>query len=212
MAKRFFAVFGLVMLFMAVLAVILFAVILLAGDNDSAILVAVLVIFVVGIAAFFPYFDWAVKRVFRFSGEGTPVPEADLRAQIQVLNQFDIPVMVEERKGNLVATWKYVDAQWWELLTKVYELHIKFDAPSHTVTLIDVTKSVSWRAGPGEVRLRGGLFRGVIWAYEIGKAWGIQESFQPGKIYDYKFVPGEIKNPILNSILRAGWDARFGIR
>lgn len=118
MVKRFFAVFGLVMLFMAVLAVILLAAILLAGDNDSAILVAVLAIFVVGIAAFFPYFDGAVKRAFRFQGEGAPVPEADLRAQIQILNQFDAPVMVEERKGNLVATWRYVDAKWWELLAK----------------------------------------------------------------------------------------------
>ena len=79
--KRFLAVFGLNMLFMAILAVILLAVILLAGDNDSAILIAILVIFVVGIGAFIPYFDWAVKRVFHFPGEGTPVPVAELRAQ-----------------------------------------------------------------------------------------------------------------------------------
>jgi hypothetical protein len=214
--KRFLAVFGLIMLFMVILAVILLAVILLAGDNDSTILIAILVIFVVGIGAFIPCFDWAVKRVFHFPGEGTPVPEAELRAQIQALNEFDAPVMVEEREEKLVATWKYVDAQWWELLTKagltrVYELHIRFNAPSHTVTLIDVTKSVSWRAGPSEVRLRGGFFRGVMLAYEIGKAWGIQESFQPGKIYEYRFVPQEIKNPIFNTILRAGWDVRFGI-
>jgi uncharacterized membrane protein YhaH (DUF805 family) len=216
MVKRFLAVFGLIMLFMAVLAVILLAVILIAGDNEGTILVAVLVIFVIGIGAFFPFLDWTVKRVFRFSGEGSPAPEAELRARIQALNQFDAPVMVEERKDRLVATWKYVDAQWWELLakaglTKIYELHMKFDVPSHTVTLIDITKSVSWRAGPREVRLRGGFFRGVILAYEIGKAWGIQRNFQPGKIYDYRFVPQEIKNPILNTILRAGWDVRFGI-
>lgn len=216
MMKRFFAVFGLVMLFMAVLAVMLLAVILLVGDNESAILVAVLVILVIGIGAFLPFLDWAIKRVFHFPGEGTPIAEADLRARIQALNRFDGPVMVQERKKKLVATWKYVDAQWWELLakaglTRVYELHMKFDAPSKTVTLIDVTKSVSWRAAPTEVRLRGGFSRGVILAYEIGKAWGIQRSFQPGKIYDYRFVPQEIKNPVLNTILRAGWDVRFGI-
>lgn len=216
MLKRFLAVFGLIMLFMAVLAVVLLAVILIAGDNDSAILVAILVIFVIAIGAFLPYLDWAVKRAFRFPGQRTPIPEADLRGQIQAINEFDAPVMVEERKKKLVATWKYVDAQWWELLakaglTKVYELHMKFDATSHTVTLIDVTKSVSWRAAPSEVRLRGGFSRGVILAYEIGKAWGIQQNFQPGKIYDYRFVPQEIKNPILNTILRAGWDVRFGI-
>jgi len=160
--------------------------------------------------------DKVAKRVFRFKGEGEPVSETELRAQVQAINEFDAPVMVEERKDKLVATWKYVDAHWWELLakaglTKVYELHIKFDNAQHLVTLIDVTKSVSWRAGPTEVRLRGGFFRGIMLAYEIGKQWGIKENFELGKVYDYKFVPQEIKMPILNSILRSGWDVRFGI-
>jgi hypothetical protein len=50
-----------------------------------------------------------------------------------------------------------------------------------------------------------------MFAYEIGKTWGIAESFQLGTVYDYRFVPKEIKVPIMNSILRSGWDLRFGI-
>jgi hypothetical protein len=198
MLKRFLTVFGLMLLYMLVLAAVLLLAILLAGDNETLILVTVLVM------------------LFRFKGEGEPISGTELRAQIQAINQFDAPVMVEEHRGKLVATWKYVDAHWWELLakaglTKVYELHIKFDDAQRLVTLIDVSKTVSWRAGPTQVRLRGGFFRGVMLAYEIGKQWGIKENFELGKIYDYKFVPQEIKMPILNSILRSGWDARFGI-
>ena len=48
-------------------------------------------------------------------------------------------------------------------------------------------------------------------AYEVGKQWGIKRNFEVGKIYDYKFVPSEIKLPILNSILRSGWDVRYGM-
>jgi hypothetical protein len=216
MLKRFLTVFGLMLLYMLVLAAVLLLGILLAGDNDTLILIMVLVMLVLATVIMVPYLDWAAKKVFRFRGEGEPVSGSELRAQIQAINRFDAPVMIEERKGKLVATWKYLDAHWWELLakaglTKVYELHIKFDDAQHLVTLIDVTKTVSWRAGPTEVRLRGGLFRGIILAYEIGKQWGIKENFELGKVYDYKFVPQEIKMPIMNSALRSGWDVRFGI-
>jgi hypothetical protein len=213
---RFLKVFGLILLYMLLLAAILFLVILWVGDDLTLILSATLVMLVLSIAAFIPYLDWVTKRVFRFPGEGDPASGAELRAAILAINQFDVPVMVEDREDRLVATWKYVDARWWELLanaglTKVYELHMKPDDAQVVVTLIDVIKSVSWGAGPRGVRLRGGFFRGVIWAYEIGQAWGIKENFQLGKIYDYTFVPQEIKMPIMNSILRCGWDVQFGM-
>ena len=216
MAKRFLAVFGLMMLYMLVLAAILLIVVSLAQEDERLLLVLILGMLVLSFVALIPYLDWVAKRVFRFRGEGEPVPETALRTQIQAINQFDAPVMVEERKGRLVATWKYVDARWWERLakaglTKIYELHVKFDGTQHLVTLIDVTKSVSWRGGPTEVRIGWGLFRGIAFAYEIGKQWGIKESFQLGQVYDYKFAPQEVKMPIMNSILRSGWDVRFGI-
>jgi hypothetical protein len=216
MAKKFLTVAGLVLLYLAAWAVVLFLVITILGDNDATILVAVLVMFVLIIAVFVPYLDWAAKRVFRFAGEGQPISAAQLRQQIQAVNEFDAPVSIEERGDKLVATWKYLDATWWELLakaglTRIYELHMKLDEAQHLVTLIDVTKSVSWRASPTQVRVGFFGFRGILFAYEIGKQWGITENLRPGKVYDYKFVPQEIKMPILNSILRRGWDVRFGI-
>jgi hypothetical protein len=216
MFKRFLAAFGWMLLYMAILAVVLFLAILIGGNDDVFILVTVLVVLVIATLGMIPFLDWVAKRAFHFRAEGEPLPEEALRAQIRSINDYDVPVMVEERKNHLVATWKYVDATWWELLakaglTKVYELHMQFDETKHLVTLIDVSKSVAWRAGPTEVRLRGGFFRGVMLAYEVGKQWGIRENFQLGKIYDYKFQPQEIKNPIMNSILRGGWDVRFGI-
>ncbi len=216
MILRFLAVVGLILLYMGLWALVLFGLIELGGDNDSVILWGLLISTVILLVGFVFYMNAAVKKVFFFPGEGEPVSEAELRSVIKGINEFDAPVMVQEKGDQLVVTWKYVDAKWWEILAKaglekLYELHIKFDDRKKEVTLIDVTKSVSWRAGPTEVRVSGGFFRGVIFAYEIGKAWGIKENFLPGKIYDYKFVPQEIKNPVLNTIVRHGWGARFGI-
>ena len=45
----------------------------------------------------------------------------------------------------------------------------------------------------------------------LGIASTTQTHMAPGKIYDYRFVPSEIKLPILNSILRSGWKVRYGM-
>jgi hypothetical protein len=216
MAIRFLKAFGLVILYMAAWAVPILLWIVLWGENDAAIVTGLLVAMVLCMLGFIPCLDWVAKKVFAFAGEGEPIPAEELRALIKGINEFDVPVMVQEKQNRLVVTWRYVDAKWWEILAragleKVYELHIKLDEAKKQATLIDVLKSVSWRAGPSEVRLHGGFFRGVSFAYEIGKAWGIKENFQLGALYDYKFSPQEIKNPVVNSILRSGWSVRFGI-
>ena len=214
--KRFFAAFGLVLLYMIAWVPPIYVWIIVWGDNDSAIVIGVLTATVVMVIGFIPYLDLVAKKVFHFIGEGKPVTEKKLRAIIKNINRFDVPAWVQERGRKLVVTWKYVDAKWWEILARagleqIYELHIKFNERKKEATLIDVKKSVSWRAGPSQVRVRGGFFRGIYFGFEIGKRWGIKENFELGNIYDYKFSPQEIKNPVMNSILRNGWVVRFGM-
>jgi hypothetical protein len=216
MVKRFLIAFALVLLYMALWAGLLYGVILLAQENEGLLLTAVLAMMAFLILAFVPYLDQVVKRVFYFHGEGESVPAGALRRQILSVSQFQVPVMAEERLYDLVLTWKYVDARWWEILakagmTRLYELHVKLDEKRCLATLIDVTRSVDWRAGPAQVRVGWGSFHGVVSAYEIGKRWGIRENWELGKVYDYKFVPAEIKTPVMNTLLRSGWDVRFGI-
>jgi hypothetical protein len=117
---------------------------------------------------------------------------------------------------DLVLTWKYVDARWWQVLskaglTRLYELHVKLDEKRHVATLIDVTRSVQWRAGPSQVYIGGRFGRGILAGYEIGEQWGIAENWELSVVFDYKFVPAEIKTPVMNTLLRSGWDVRFGI-
>jgi hypothetical protein len=216
MVKKFFAVFGLVLLYMAAWVPCLLVWILIAGENDALIAVGVLAAMVLIVVGLVPYMAYVTRQVFYFPGQGPAVPEAELRRRVLEANQFDAPVMVAERGKELLVTWKYVDAKWWELLakaglTRIYELHVKFDDARKEATLVDVKKSVSWRAGPTQVRLGGGFFRGVDLSFEIGQAWGIRENFQLGKVYEYKFVTSEIKSPVMNTILRSGWAVRFGI-
>jgi hypothetical protein len=216
MAKRFFVAFGLVLLYMAAWAPILFIWILIAGDSDALVALGVLGALVIIIIGFIPYLDFVAKTAFHFPGQGRPISERGLRAMLKDVNRLDAPVMVKEQGNKLVFTWKYVDATWWELLAKaglkqIYELHVRLNDRKKEATLIDVKKSVAWRAAPNQVRVWGGFFRGVEFSISIGKQWGIKENFELGQVYDYKFSPQEIKNPVMNSILRSGWSVRFGI-
>jgi hypothetical protein len=215
--SKFFLVFLAIFLYILVwLAAVAGVVIASGGDEEVGLVIALgtLVIFPITL---FPFMQFVAKLVYRFDGEGSSVSEADLRQMILNINSLDAPVMIQEGKdGRLIATWKYVDAKWWEIfakagLEKVYELHMKIDGDKKVVTMIDIYKSVSWKAGPSQVRLRGGFFRGISTTYEIGKQWGIKENFELGKILDYKFNSNEIKHPIMNTILKQGWDVRFGL-
>ena len=216
MAIRFLKTFALILLFMAVWGAILTAVILLSGSGEIAILIITFSALGIIFATFLPYLNFASKVAFSFKGEGEPIELEELKEKIKKINSFDTPVMVSEKKKKIIVTWKYVDSKWWTVFSKnglreVYELHIKFKEKKKKVTLIDITKSVQWRAGPTEVKLRGGFFRGIAMEYKIGKAFGIKENFELGKIYDYKFVSSEIRNPVFNTILRSGWDVSFGM-
>jgi hypothetical protein len=216
MVRRFLAAFGLVVLYMIAWVPPLYLWITIWGNNDAAIAVGAIVGMVICMIGFIPYLNFVAKKMFYFSGEGEPIPKEELRTMIKEINRFNVPVTVQERGNTIVVTWRYIDAKWWEILAraglkKIYELHIKFNEAKKEATLIDVHKSVSWRAGPSQVRVYGGFFRGISLAYEIGKRWGIKENFELGSVYDYQFSPQEIKNPVLNSILRNGWAVRFGM-
>jgi hypothetical protein len=214
--KRFLLAFGLVLAYMAAWVPILYAWVLLTeGDEIAVVIGAFVAVFVIGLGMI-PYLNYVTKTVFRFRGKGIATSEAALRTAIQSINDLDVPIMVQERGRKLVITWRYVDAHWWEILakaglTKVYELHVKFNEGKEEAVLIDVLKSVAWRAGPTQVRVSGGFFRGVQSGFEAGMQWGITEGFELGKIYEFKFSPQEIKSPVMNTILQSGWDVRFGM-
>lgn len=209
-AKAFFSV----LLYLIIWGAILLLPALFVEPEIIAIAAAICFPFIVGLL--FPYMNWVAKRVFRYPGTGAPVSLEKLKNAILEINQWDVPVRVQEKKDRLLVSWNYVDAKWWEILAKsgmkqVYELHLKFNDKRKYVTLIDVKKSVKWRAGPGQVKISGGYFRGVDLTYERAIAYAITEAYQFGKVYDYRFKTSEIKDPVLNTINQLGWEARMGL-
>jgi hypothetical protein len=214
--KRFFAVFALIVLYMVGWAPILLVFILALEGDDEAILIIIGCVLPVIIGLFLPYLNFVCRKVYRYRGEGVPIPEKELRARILKINELDQPVMVVSRKKKLLVTWNYAEERWRGVLSaggmkKAYHLQIKFNARKKEVILTDILKSFSWRAGPGGARVRGGFFRGIDIDFEAGRTVVIDEYF-PGRGTDsYHFSSREIKDPVSNTILKSGWDIRLAM-
>ncbi len=218
MVKRFILGFLMICLYMALYAVVMLIYIqfVMGGLSGEVLMVGNAIVFGGAFVFFLPWFFWSTHVVWFFKGEGSPVPLEKLRAEILAIRALDIPITVVEKGQAISVTWKYQDAKWWEFFAKAgaqqsYELLIKFNEAKKEVRLIDITRSMHWRAGLSDLSFGFGFFRGIVMQYEIGKAWGIRENFTVGKIYDYSFNPSTIKTPVMNTILRAGWNVRFGM-
>ena len=145
---------------------------------------------------------------------GTPVlAKAQLTARLMGLNRPTAPYRVLEGADegvDLVAEWRIVDAQWYEIfakagLSKVFRIYLKFDEASHEVRAMDREYSVTWTAGVPKLSIVASAFRGQMQTVEFGKAYAFTEKLEGGEVYSYRFDTREIKKPIQDAVIACGW-------
>lgn len=145
---------------------------------------------------------------------GTPVlPAPGVRERLLGLNRPTAPWQIIDgaaEKVDLIAEWKIVDAQWYEIfgkagLKKVFRIYLKMDEASHELRAMDREYSVEWKAGLPSLSLAVSSFKGQTTSVEFGQAFGFTETLAPGQIYKYKFNSNELKKPIQDAVLACGW-------
>ncbi len=140
-------------------------------------------------------------------------PVAALRKRLLALNRDTSPIVIRDgkREGvDLVAEWKIVDAQWYEIFAKagvqrVFKVLMKFDEARGVVRSADQEWSVEWRAGVPDLTLAGSAFRGQSWEMSYESVHAFREDGSWGEIYSYKFNTNEIKGPLHKAAAEAGW-------
>jgi hypothetical protein len=144
----------------------------------------------------------------------TPVlSRQDVLDRLMSLNRSTAPFHLidgSEEKVDLIAEWKIVDAQWYEIfakagLSKVFKIYLKLDPDAHEVRAMDREYSVSWKAGVPTLSVAVSAFRGQTQSVEFGKAYAFTETLAPGQVYNYKFDTREIKKPIQDAVTGCGW-------
>ncbi len=145
---------------------------------------------------------------------GTPVlPASQVRDALLSLNRPSAPYRIVDGASegvDLIAEWKIVDAQWYEIfakagLSKVFRIYMKLDEANHSVRTSDREYSVSWSAGVPNLSLSATAFKGQKQSIEFGAAYAFTEELEPGRVYKYRFDTREIKGPLQEAVTRCGW-------
>lgn len=144
-------------------------------------------------------------------------PAATLREQLLAINRPTAPWVVRDGAAegvDLVAEWKIVDAAWYEIfgkagLEKAFKILMKFDEAKGEVRAVDQEWTVNWSAGVPALSLAVDTFRGQKTEVSFGTAYAFrEEDLTYGKVYDYRFNTGELKDPLRDAALAAGWGWR----
>jgi hypothetical protein len=136
-----------------------------------------------------------------------------LRDMLIALNRPTAPYRIIDgatENVDLIAEWKIVDAQWYEIfakakLTKVFRIYMKLDADHNELRAQDHEYTVQWSAGVPKLSLVASAFRGQMTSVEFGAGYAFTETLSPGQVYKYRFNTNEIKKPIQGVIAACGW-------
>ena len=142
------------------------------------------------------------------------LPIEEVKTRLLALNRPTAPYQIRDGQSegvDLIAEWKIVDAQWYEIfakanLTKVFRIYMKFDPTKAELRAQDHEYTVQWRAGVPSLSLAVSSFKGHMTSVEFGAAYAFTETLAPGVVYKYRFNTNELKKPIQEALAACGWN------
>ena len=142
-----------------------------------------------------------------------PIGKQALIEKILRLNSSQLPYQIKTAENSdLILEWNIVDARWYgiysqESLKETYRAFMLVDESRHSVRYYEELGTVEWIAGAPKVSYRKQFFRGKIL---FQKSWGVQYAVKEdgtlGKVYDYKFDIGTVRDPIKKVVIDNGWE------
>jgi len=147
------------------------------------------------------------------------VNKQELIGKLLALNDSSKPYhIIKGEETDIIAEWKIVDAKWYGIFNKSglkesYKAYLLIDKSRFSVRCCEEFGTISWNAGLNglipNVHYSKSFFRGrILYKKKIAKGFGIKqlESFETGKVYDYKFDVNEIRGPIIATVEENGWE------
>jgi hypothetical protein len=183
-------------------------------ENTSFVIAVVIWGLLAGLF-FVPAAAMIIRKVWFFNGKGEPIVLDLLQSLLLEVNDLEAPLQVKKQRKRFIITWRLEDQRWCERIEKtgrkrLYELWLSFDNNTKTVTMSDKYRSVNWDLSPVAVKTGWLVLSKPFFQIKTGSEWGV-ENYEDTMIEDYSFSPEEIKSPILNTILRNGWNVRFSL-
>jgi len=173
----------------------------------------------------FPFFvSRLVKKIWFFQGSGEAVPEKQLRKALLVFNGENIPFTIHERGKRMRVQWRFEDPFWGEHLAatgikRFYELHLSFAPDTRTVTVTDYNRRVDLDLCP--IRVRPSFFALPRPCFQLKLSRKTKRSRDEestaeiiqniSSVQNFHFKPEDLKTPVVQLILKHGWNVRFAL-
>jgi len=148
-----------------------------------------------------------------------PVSGETLFSRLLALNDPSKPFrFCQGTETDLIAEWKFTDAKWFGILNKsglkqTYRAMLFLDQSRHTVRCFEESSMVSWSAGlqgmEPSFQYSSSRFGGrILFKKSRGIGYGFKDlkGGSPGKVYDYSFDIDDIREPIIDTVLKSGWE------
>lgn len=153
------------------------------------------------------------KKLWIFKATARPIPLDQLREELLAINDVPGPVQVISKRKKIILTWRYNQEQWCELLsrlgiTRVYELHCRFDPGSQTVFLTDRIRRADFIICPERIKLGFARIPMPFLRVRQGRL-GTVSTYATTEAFEYDFHPREIKAPVMDTLLASGWNVQF---
>lgn len=141
----------------------------------------------------------------------------ELKRKMLSLNSPDLSYELKpSAESDLALVWNIVDARWYGLFAKerlkeTYRAFIMLDDVRRSVRYYEELGKVEWAAGSEglvpKVAYQSSFFKGrILFQKSRGVGYGIKTDGTPGKVYDYQFDIGYVRDPLKKVAIESGWE------
>ncbi len=147
---------------------------------------------------------------------GVPQKTAgEVRAALLAINRPTAPFIIRDGAPegvDLVAEW-HTEASWCGILRaaglkKSFKVLMRLAPSKHEVQSLDRSATSEWSIGLGGAAWSSETTSGQLWERSWGAGYSFTETCESGEVYNYNFSSSELKTPLRDATLAAGWTWR----
>jgi hypothetical protein len=145
-----------------------------------------------------------------------PRSVAEVRAALLGLNRSDVPYVIRDGRAegaDLVGEWRMLEPAWQSLfartrVSRVFQVRMRLVPEKNEVRSLDQQYEVTWVGDTPRLAISAGAQRGQVqtaskqWTLGRGKGGGLEAT------KTFSFDSSELKNPLRDAVLGAGWTWR----
>lgn len=145
-----------------------------------------------------------------------PRTAGKVQAELLGLNSPDVPYVVRDGRAegaDLVAEWRVLDPAWRTFfvraqVSRVFQVRMRLVAEKNEVRSLDRQYEVTWVGDTPRLVLAAEAQRGQV--QTVSKRWtlGGGEERGPDATETFRFDTSDLKNPLQDTVLAAGWTWR----